>query len=56
MHFNCISFDVILVDITTKEKVKNSNRIPLDLAIYTSENPPKMLRNNTLGFTNFFKN
>ena len=29
--------------------VKNSNKIPLSLALYTSENPPKFIERNTAG-------
>jgi hypothetical protein len=29
--------------------VKNSNKIPLSLALYSSENPPKFIEKNTAG-------
>jgi len=41
-------FTVILTD-KDGNLVKNSNRIPLTLAIYTSENPPKFVDVNTSG-------
>lgn len=46
-----ISFEIALLDINTKQKVRNMNRIPLDVAIYTSETPPKLIKNNTIGFS-----
>lgn len=46
-----ISFEIALLDINTKQKVRNVNRIPLDVAIYTSETPPKLIKNNTIGFS-----
>jgi len=41
-------FSVMLTD-REGNPVKNSNRIPLTLAIYTSENPPKFVDVNTAG-------
>jgi len=41
-------FTVLLTD-KEGNPVKNSNRIPLTLAIYTSENPPKFVDVNTSG-------
>jgi len=41
-------FTVLLTD-KDGNPVKNSNRIPLTLAIYTSENPPKFVDVNTSG-------
>jgi hypothetical protein len=29
--------------------VRNSNKIPLSLALYSSENPPKFIEKNTAG-------
>jgi hypothetical protein len=37
-----------LTDIDGK-LVKNNNKIPLSLAIYSSENPPKFIEKNTAG-------
>lgn len=42
------SFSVSLVDMEDKP-IANSNRIPLSIAIYTSENPPKYVDANTSG-------
>lgn len=41
-------FSVALYDLENK-KVVNSNRIPLSLALYTSENLPKIIETNTIG-------
>ena len=31
------------------DKVQNSNKIPMSLALYTCENPPKFIEKNTAG-------
>jgi len=41
-------FSVLLTDMDGNQ-VKNTNRIPLTVAIYTSENPPKFVDVNTAG-------
>ena len=43
-----IRFTVYLVD-TNGNIVENSNRIPLTIGIYSSENPPKYIDSNTAG-------
>eukprot|EP01017_Pseudomicrothorax_dubius_P042150 TRINITY_DN683_c0_g1_i5.p1 TRINITY_DN683_c0_g1~~TRINITY_DN683_c0_g1_i5.p1 ORF type:complete len:381 (-),score=121.91 TRINITY_DN683_c0_g1_i5:156-1208(-) len=42
-------FDVSLVDLRTNETVGNLNKIPLSIAIYSSEVPPKLITVNTSG-------
>lgn len=37
-----------LVDMND-QKVQNSNKIPMSLALYTCENPPKFIEKNTAG-------
>ena len=44
-------FTVILTD-KNGNPVENTNRIPLTIGIYSSENPPKFIDSNTAG--NFF--
>lgn len=46
------SFSVALVDLND-QPLANTNRIPLSIAIYTYENPPKCLDTNTAGIINF---
>ena len=41
-------FTVMLVDKNGK-CIENTNRIPLSLGIYSSENPPKYIDTNTAG-------
>jgi hypothetical protein len=41
-------FTVILTD-KNGNPVENSNRIPLTIGIYSSENPPKYIDSNTAG-------
>jgi hypothetical protein len=42
------SLELELTDLQGKT-IKNMNKIPLSLALYTSENPPKFIEKNTTG-------
>ena len=48
---NFLRFTVKLVDSKGK-LIENSNRIPLTIGIYSSENPPKYIDANTAGTFN----
>lgn len=51
--YSLISFSVALVDMND-QPLANTNRIPLSIAIYTYENPPKCLDTNTAGIIYYF--
>ena len=43
------SFKVVLVDMNTREKIPNTDRISLDIAVYSYEKPPKIIQINNIG-------
>jgi len=47
-YYNFSSFSVVLKDLNNKE-IFHTNRIPLSIALYTYENPPKCIDSNTSG-------